>query len=66
MYEVMGDPHESRKFKCQTLQASSGPSCKAYIAQEIKADNEDVNGAYSNMPDNFRSSIITTADKRVN
>ena len=26
--DEMGDPHESRKFDSQTIEASNGPSCK--------------------------------------
>ena len=45
------------------MQASSSPSCKANKAQQIKADNMDVNNANSNMPGYFRSGINRAAYK---
>ena len=48
--EVIGDPHESRKFNMKTTQASNIPSCKTNKGQQIKTDNVHVHDANANMP----------------
>ena len=62
--KVMGNCMKAGKFDSQTVQASNGPSIKANKAQQIKADNVDLNDANSNMPDYFRYSSNRAADKR--
>ena len=61
--EVMGDPYKSRMFECKTMQTSNGPSCKANKVQQTKADSVDVKDTNSNIPDYFKSSIKTAAEK---
>ena len=65
MCEVMADPHTSRMFDSQTMQASTVPKCKSNELLQTKADNADVNEINSNTPSYLRSSTNRAADKKV-
>ena len=41
MCEVIGDPHESRKFNLQTLEASNGPTYRVNTAPQNKTGEVD-------------------------
>ena len=64
MCEVIGDPHESRKFNLQTIEASNSPNCRTNRALQNKTHKVDANDTNANMPDYFRSSSNRAADKR--
>ena len=57
MCEVVGEQQADKKFDTQTILPSSGSSCKANKAQQIKTYNADVNNVNLNMPDYIRFSI---------
>ena len=62
--EVIGDPHESRKFDSWTIEASIRHSYKPNKAPQNKTDKIDVYDNNATMPDYFRSSISRTADNK--
>ena len=61
--KVVGDQQTDRKFNFQTIQLSSGLSCKANTGQLIKTDNVDAVDPSANMPDYFRSRSNRLVDK---
>ena len=64
MWEVAKGQQSEMKFDSCTVQLCNTFSCKANTDWEIKSDNMDVTDANLNMPNYFRPSMKTTADKR--
>ena len=64
MCEVRGNPHKSRKFNSETIEASNSPSCRTNRAPQNKTDKTNANDTNVNIPSYFRSSINRAADRR--
>ena len=63
MCDVIEGQQADRNFDSQTMEPSSGLSCKVNIDWESRSDNVDAININSNMQDYFRSSTEREADK---
>ena len=63
--EVLGNPHDRKKFHLQTIEAPNDPSHKTYKASQITSDHMDKNNADANMPGYFRSSVNRAAKEYI-
>ena len=54
IHEVIGDPHESRKFNSQTIEASNNPSYRTNRVPQDRTDTVDVHDNNVNMPYYFK------------
>ena len=63
-YEVICNPHESRKFNSQTIEVSTSPSYRKNRALQNKRNKADAHNTNADMSDYFRSSTSRAVDKR--